>query len=323
MYRETSPVVGVVIVDYDTPDDTLDAIRSLLLGGYLNLRVVVVDNNPQEGKGERLRDRLPGTVSYLTAGGNVGYAAGNNLGIGRMLEAGVDYVLVLNPDARVKHDTVAGLIAASERVPDAGLIGPRLLHGDRSGVIQSDGGSIDWDRGGATSHLNGGRPSLQVSATTAVVDYVTGACLLLPRRMLEDVGSMPEDYFLYYEETAFALAARRRGWLSVVDRSVVAVHHRRSTGAVPTRSYLYYLIRNRGIFASRFAPGESPVDRAYQDLADGFLKNWRARVELAEPRLLAAFDEVAELAQRHGRTGITGPCPELDGYSVDGVRGWE
>jgi GT2 family glycosyltransferase len=321
MYRDPDAVVGVVILNYDSAKDTLAAIDSLLASAYLNLRIVVVDNDSNELDRKALRDRLPTTVEYLAPGRNLGYAAGNNLGIAHLLDQDVDYVLILNPDARVGPDTVAGLIAASERVPDAGMIGPRLLHGN-SESIQSDGCVIDWGRAGATSHINAGGSARPTSAETAVVDYVTGACVLAPRRLFEDAGLLPEDYFLYFEETHFAVTARRRGWLSVVDRSVIARHHRRSTGAVPSRAYLYYLTRNRGIFAARFVPGERAVDEAYADLQQGFLKNWRARVATAEPRLLTLFDEVVDLAQRHGRSGVTGACEQLDRYSIDGVPGW-
>ncbi|MFC7877396.1 glycosyltransferase family 2 protein [Isoptericola sp. NPDC057391] len=315
--------VGTVVLNYETPDDTVAAVGSLLGSSWLDQHVVVVDNSADPEQRQTLVSRLPETISYLATGENVGYAAGNNRGIEFLLDAGVDYVLVVNPDARVETGTVEGLVRTARRIGDAGFVGPRLVHGGSSPMtVQSDGGRVDWSRGGATRHAAGGVHVDGAPTGIAEVDYVTGACVLLRRRMLEDVGLIPEEYFLYFEETEHALLAARRGWACVVDRDVRAHHYRRSTSLVPSRAYVYYMTRNRAVFAARHDPGDDAVVRAYDDLDETFLEPWANKISVRAPALTAVFDDVVRLAKEHGRDGVVGQCEELGSYAVEGVAGW-
>lgn len=316
--------LGTVILNYDTPEDTLDAVASVMRSSFSDQHIVVVDNNTSAEARAVLRAQVPRSVSYLTKGENVGYAAGNNLGIDYLVDGGVDYICVLNPDAQVLHHTIAGLMETAAKVPDAGIIGPRLLHGGSNpATVQSDGGLIDWERGGATTHVNGGARLEGLSAGISNVDYVTGACALLSRRMIEDIGTIPEDYFLYFEETEYALRAQRSGWASVVDRGVRATHFRRSTGAVPSRAYVYYMTRNRAIFAQRHLEADDAIGRAYADLDRTFLNPWAERINERSPGLASVFHEVVTAAKDHGRKGRTGRFADLDGYVAQDIAGWE
>ncbi|WP_344249086.1 glycosyltransferase family 2 protein [Isoptericola hypogeus] len=313
-----------MVLNYDTPDDTLEAVASLMRSSWLDQHVVVVDNSTDPAERERLSAGLPGSVSYLPTGENLGYAAGNNRGIELLLDGGVEYVLVVNPDARVEGGTVEGLVRTAQRVGDAGFVGPRIVHGGSSpATVQSDGGRVDWSLGGATRHAAGGVRLEEAPHGIDHVDYVTGACALLRRRMLEDVGLMPEDYFLYFEETEHALAAAKRGWACVVDRDVRAHHYRRSTATVPSRAYVYYMTRNRAVFASRHCGEADAVDRAYAHLDETFLEPWALLVEERAPALSPAFAQVVAVAKEHGRRGVTGRFEGLEEFGVDDVAGWD
>ena len=84
--------------------------------------------------------------------------------------------------------------------------------------IWFDGGIIDWHQSGATTHLNLGSLESEHAPTWPYdVDYVTGAGMLLRTRMIVDIGLIPEDWFLYFEETAYNVIAQRRGWRTMVD----------------------------------------------------------------------------------------------------------
>jgi GT2 family glycosyltransferase len=312
-----------VVLNYDSPEDSLEAVASLLRSTYLDQHVVVVDNAVDRSAQDWLKDRLPDSVSYLPMGENAGYAVGNNRGIAFLMDGGVDYVCVVNPDARVGSSTVEGLVRAADRSRDAGFVGPRLIHGGSNPVmVQSDGGHVDWSRGGATRHVHGDTRIERVPAGVGHVDYVTGACVLLRRAMLEDVGFIPEEYFLYYEETEHALRAARRGWTSIVDRDVQAHHFRRSTASVPSRSYIYYMTRNRAVFAQRNHGADDVVERALADLDETFLVPWAARVAERLPNLSDTFAEVVSVAKQHGRMGSTGRFEDLAKFAVDDVPGW-
>lgn len=309
----SAPLVGTVILNYRSTDDTLACLRAVLDSTLLDQRVVVADNTEDPAEQQRLADALPARVGYLGLGENVGFAAGNNAAVSRLIEAGARYVWILNPDTLVEPGTLAAMLTSLREHPDTGILGPRLTDGDPVHPrISSDGGVIDLDRYGRTSHVRQGRRLGDVGAGASApvpVDYVTGACMLIDARVFRTVGYIPEDYFLYFEETDFCRAAAEYGWSPSVDQQVVVKHFRRSAGWLPTAHYLYYMVRNRGIFASRLGLGATHdvITAAYADLHETFIDPWRGRVEARDPGWLPVFDRLVDRAKADGHAGVTGP----------------
>jgi GT2 family glycosyltransferase len=275
----------------------------------LDLAIVVVANGPQDDRYRDLVDLLGLQVTTIATGSNLGYAAGNNVGIRWALERRPEFVWVLNPDTEVAPTTLSRLLSTAVSHGDAGIIGPRLVLGD--GRIASDGGIVDAARHGATSNRNAGRLAADITAAgPRDVDYVSGAALLLRLSMLEAVGQLPEDYFLYFEETDYCRAVQAAGWRTLVDDRVSIVHHKRSSGVLPTPYYLYYMTRNRMLFASRHFDADPALVLADFDRA--FLTPWRSSVEQHAPSWLPQFDEIVALALEDARSGVTGRQPRVD-----------
>ena len=308
-----SPLVGTVILNYRSTEDTLACLSAVLTSSELDQRIIVADNTENTDEQARLRAALPANVEYLPLGGNFGYAAGNNAAMRRLLELGARFLWVINPDARITSTTLARLLATMRGRPDVGILGPRLTDGDPDApVIMSDGGRIDVERYGHTHHDHYGARARDTPASVAEVDYVSGACMLIDARVVATVGLIPEDYFLYFEETDFCRRATAYGWAPSVDRSIVVEHFRRSAGWLPSAHYVYYMIRNRGLFAGRLGlSGADVVERAYTDLHTTFIDPWRGRVETREPSWLTTFDRLVAQAKADGRAGVTGPV-DLD-----------
>jgi GT2 family glycosyltransferase len=298
----------VVVLNYKNTDDTLACLDSLERSDDLDLDIVVVDNGPEGPDFDELRDGVGRRGETIASGGNLGYAAGNNLGIARVMERGCDLVWVLNPDTLVEPSTLPMLREHLAAVPDCGVVGPRIVLPGRPARIWFDGGLIDREIG-AVRHLNAGKVADDVPPEVIDVDYVTGACMLVRRSMIEDIGPIPERYFLYYEETDWCVRAQRAGWRTMVDQRARMIHHKRSSDALPRPYYLYYMTRNRVLFAeeSLGVDGEA----ALRDLDEHFLGPWRERVAAREPSLLRAFDEIVELAKADGRARVTGERPDI------------
>lgn len=302
---------GVVVLNYKNADDTLACLDSLERSDDLDLDIVVVDNGPDGPEFAQLRDRVGRRGEAIASGGNLGYAAGNNIGIARVLERGCELVWVLNPDTLVEPSTLPMLREHLAAVPDCGIVGPRIVLSGRPPRIWFDGGLIDREIG-AVRHLNAGKVADRVPPEVLDVDYVTGACMLVRRSMIEDIGPIPEKYFLYYEETDWCVRAQRAGWRIMVDQHAQMTHHKRSSDALPKPYYLYYMTRNRFLFAEDCLGIDG--ETALHDLDEHFLGPWRERVATREPSLLRAFDEIVELAKADGRAGVTGERADI----VDG-----
>jgi GT2 family glycosyltransferase len=310
--------VATVILNYKSAEDTLRAVTAVRRSTVLDQRLIVVDNGPHDSSHEDLSALLGQGVETLATGANLGYAGGNNVGIRHALAHRPEFVWLLNPDTEVEPTTLERLLGAAEEVPDAGTLGPRILFPDRR-RIWFDGGVIDAERGGAPSHLHAGLSADDVPADgPRDADYVTGASLLVRREVFGRVGLLPEEWFLYFEETDFCRRVAAAGWRNIVDPRARMVHHQRSSGMVPTPYYLYYMTRNRMRFASKQFGASEPAVLPY--FRETFLDPWRAKVERFAPAWLVTFDELVQAALADARAGVTGwspmpdavPKPDLD-----------
>lgn len=299
---------GVVIVNHDSADDTVGCVASLEASHDLDMDVVVVDNTDDARSTAGLAERVGHRATVLASGGNLGYAGGSNLGIAHCLDRGNDFVWLLNPDTRVEPGTLRMLLGLLEAVPDCGVVGPRIVHPSTATseeTVWFDGGMVDESKAGETRHLNQGRPVAEAPLPVERdVDYVTGASLLTRRTVLETVGLLPEDYFLYFEETHWCLDVRRAGWRVMVDQRARMSHHQRSTGALPSPYHLYYMTRNRYRFVERALGGDG--EAALAQLRGKWLKNWRRKVAQQAPEWLDEFDSLVERAAADARAGRDG-----------------
>ena len=218
--------IAVLIVTYRSAELTIAGIRSIAgerSAPDRRIRVVVVDN--ASGDFDAVADavRVNGWsswVSVILAPRNGGFAYGNNLAIREALRTGrPDYLYLLNPDAQVRPGAIAALVEFLEAHPDVGIVG--------SGIENDDG--TDWPIAfrfpSLLSELNDGlafgivarllRPwtvARHMSRTAAPVDWVSGASMMFRASVLDSIGGMDENYFLYFEETDFCHRARRAGF---------------------------------------------------------------------------------------------------------------
>lgn len=307
----TSPRVVTIILNYRSAEDTVSAVRALRRSTVLDQHVIIADN-ARPGEQPVSLAALDEGIELLATGGNLGYAGGNNVALRRAHELRPAFFWLLNPDAEVAPDTLELLLATADAAPEAGILGPRILF-PGGARIWSDGGVVDAATFGNTSHLNSGRPRRSYeSEGFHDVDYVSGAALLIRRQTLERVGLLPEQYFLYFEETAYCRAVRAAGWRTVVDPRAVVTHHKRSSFRLPTRHYLYYMTRNRLHFArDHFA---ADPDEALPHWQGTFLDGWRTEVGRHAPSWLPTFDALVECAVTDAREGRYGPREDLEAF---------
>jgi GT2 family glycosyltransferase len=301
---------GVVVLNYGDPQDTWGCLDALEMSRELDLDIVVVDNAPAGAEHDRLREGVGRRAEVVASGANLGYAGGNNLGIARLLDRGVEEVLLLNPDTRIEPSTLTRLRRVLDRRPRCGVVGPRLVLPGTPPRIWFDGGMVDPHTAG-TRHRGQGRVEARVPPRGARrTDYVTGAALLARADTFHDVGLLPERYFMYYEETEWCLRARDAGWDSVVQPRARMTHLKRSGIGVPGPYAVYYLTRNRFFFA-RDCVGVDP-ERALQHLDRTLVRNWRTRVTERAPSWLPVFEELVDQAKRDARAGRDGRREDVE-----------
>lgn len=205
------PKIGVIILNYNSAQDTLACLAALREANGGERRVWVVDNASTDGSADRLPPQLGEGEVWLETGENLGYAGGNNAGIREALAWGAQYILLLNPDCEVEPGFLQPLVRALEAIPKAGMACP-LVFDAGTGRIQSLGGEVNLWTGRCSRRLFGLPAEQANQAGWSRVDFPHGACVLLRREMLEEIGLFHEAYFLYYEDVELGLRASKEGW---------------------------------------------------------------------------------------------------------------
>lgn len=204
----------------------------------------------------------------IQTGANLGFAGANNVGMRYVLSCGVfDYVWLLNNDTVVRPDTLAKLVQRMEEKTGAGMCGATLLYYNRPDKVQALGGGyyckwigLPWHQG----RLKKASDPVKRKRVEAWMNYIVGASILVSRQFLEDIGLMCEDYFLYFEETDWAMRAKGKYSLAYAPEAVVyhKVGASIGTSSDPRKKSLicdYYNIRNRLFFTGRYFPFALPT----------------------------------------------------------------
>ena len=204
---------SAVIVNYDSWPHTLRCVNSLLRTGREGLEIFVVDNEGGPAP------ELPDKVVLIQNPTNEGFARACNQGIEA---SGGDCVVLINPDTLVEKDFFDLLEGFFDSEPEAGIAGPRIV--DADGRLQlSARREVSFVSGvlGRTSFLTrlfpGSKavrrmfPAAEVSDGPRKVDWVSGACLAVRRNVLEEIGVLDGQFFMYFEDADLCRRSREAG----------------------------------------------------------------------------------------------------------------
>jgi|CXWK01.1.fsa_nt_gi N-acetylglucosaminyl-diphospho-decaprenol L-rhamnosyltransferase len=223
-------MLSVIIVNWNVRDLLRECLRSIEAGkGGLSLEIIVVDSASSDDSVAMVRSEFP-SVHLIACTENVGFPRGNNLGL---QEARGDYLLLLNPDTVIVDDALAVLVSYLQANPDVGVVGPQLLNLD--GSVQSSRRRFPTAATGffESTWLEGLAPGILrryyaldlPDAATADVDWLTGACIMVPRSTYEAVGGMDEGYFMYSEELDWCRRIKESGRRVVYYPAAQVIHH--------------------------------------------------------------------------------------------------
>lgn len=259
--------LDIIIVNFNTAADLRTCLASLREAPpSLPHHVCVVDNASTDGSVSMVREEFPG-VDVLPLDRNVGFAAANNAGIRR---TSAPLVLLLNSDTVVPAGALDRLAARLEAT-GAVAAGPRLV--GRDGQPE-----ISW--GPMLSPLTEAWQSCRVrlatrpggwaraltrrwTGTERIVDWVTGACLLVRREAAEAAGLLDERYFMYEEDVDFCAALRARGGRVLFTPEAEVVHARGRSFAAANQAPSPLYDRSHLAFYRKHAPRWVPLLRAW------------------------------------------------------------
>jgi GT2 family glycosyltransferase/glycosyltransferase involved in cell wall biosynthesis len=301
---------AIIVLNYENDDDVLRLIESLNRSDDNNFDLYIVDNDSPNLSEYDLAAKFPGTrVLRLTS--NLGYAAGNNAAMRLIKDLPYEYVWILNPDMEVTSDALRLHIETAEARSEDAIYGAVLCRGDDKSRVASGGGYISFTGGMSTGHMFAGEQQQVLPKDPYNVDFVTGASVFLRADLLQKIGYIPEDYFLYFEETHWLLKARENGVACVVIPNIRLVHYKRSeNGGVPTKYYFYYYIRNYLLFAKRI--GKIDPAASARLLKSGFIRIWLDKIGVRRKAMLEIYRRLADQALSDGMTAASGRTNLLD-----------
>ncbi len=241
----------IILVNYNSTElliRCLDTLKDQSIP--VDHQIVVVDNHSPDGGAERLR-RERQDIELLENTANVGYAGAVNQAI---RQSNSSYILLLNPDIEVKPGAISAMLNFMGTHSDAGIVGGKLLNSDGSlqyscrtfytlpvillrrtflGKLFPDSKRLaqhlmtDWDHNSVRE-----------------VDWVLGACLMIRRSALKEIGLMDERFFLYFEDVDWCYRMKKGGWkvYYLPDAQMLHHHQRQSAKGLLNKTLLYHLM---------------------------------------------------------------------------------
>jgi GT2 family glycosyltransferase len=204
-----TPQVGISLLNWNGYADTAKCLASLRRSEFRPARILVFDNGSADGSAERLQAEFL-EIDLVRSGENVGFSEGNNRAARMLLDAGMDYVWILNNDTEVPPDCLGWLVRALEEDPGLGAVSAKIWFMD---------GRKPLCYAGATCHpwtfeiqWRGLRePDTGQYDTPEDTEILTGCCLLVRADVLRRIGLFNRTFFAYGEDADWSLRARRAG----------------------------------------------------------------------------------------------------------------
>jgi len=276
--------VSIIVLNFNGGNDTIKCIESLLNLNYDECQIIVVDNNSQDDSVNALDrwfskhyqvktisnscqrkgvktichyyDKLNGkrinikSAVFIVNNENLGFAAGNNIAIKYCLEESAsDFIWLLNNDTVVEKDSLTNLLEKMRNNHRLGICGSKIIN-IYSNEIQSIGTKLN--------KITGLLKIINNEEKANEIDSIQGASFFISAQCIKNVGLLPEEYFLYFEESDYCLKAFSLGFYTAVALNSIVYHKEGTTtgasGDHKKRSLFVDVLclRNRLIFADKY-----------------------------------------------------------------------
>jgi GT2 family glycosyltransferase len=246
--------LGIVILNWNTRDLLRECLKTVFASTDVTMRVVVVDNASADGSATMVRGEFP-QAELIENAANIGYPAGNNVGLRHLGYRGIGdvdadaprYALLLNPDTEVPPTAFRDMTAFMDAHPETGVAGPKLVLPD---------GSLDkacrrgfptpavalYHFAGLSKRFPNSPRFARYNMTyldpdqEAEVDSVVGAYMQIRREAVAATGLLDERFFMYGEDLDWALRIQQAGWKNVYHPQVVVKHVKRAASRQSQRA---------------------------------------------------------------------------------------
>lgn len=235
--------VGIILLNYCNYNLTIDCIESIRQSTYQNYEIIVVDNNSPDHSGKNL-SQIEG-IRFLQMKENLGFAAGNNKGIEVALSDGCEYVMLLNNDTVIDPNMIETLVSRADANT---VVVPKMYYFDvegRKDILWYAGGILKYKSSDGI-HIGGRQEDSKQHSVEREVTFATGCCMMIHRAILEKVGLLREEYFMYCEDTDYSIRLNKSN-VKILYVPNAKLWHKvsSSSGGEMSKFIVYYVVRNK------------------------------------------------------------------------------
>lgn len=243
--------LDIIIITHNHGQYLQNCLSSIFSSFKIKVNLILIINNSKDKKSLKIAKKFSQVKTIINKKPK-GLSANLNQGI-RLSKR--DFILILNPDTMVTRAAIEKLINFMKKNPKVGICGPKLIFPD--GSLQYSARRfpnlktflirrtpLRWFLKQSKDNLNHLGIDLNHSKTQPV-DWLLGACLLLRRKMIDDIGLFDEKYYLYVEDIDYCFRAWRKGWqVWYVPEAVVIHHHLALSDKKPFSIYSWYHLKS-------------------------------------------------------------------------------
>lgn len=254
------PKVTAIVLNWNNYQDTRSCLESLQTVDYENLDVLVVDNGSTDGSGKKIEAKFP-SVDLLYNEENQGFAGGINPGIRRAIDNESQFVWLLNNDTQFPNSNVLNqLVETMEANSSAGIVTPLVKEFPDTSEVWFWRGLVDW----RTANADHADSPAEFQKNLVETEYVPNCCSLIRVEVFEEVGFLPERYFIYYEDVDYGIHVRDAGYRLLTDTRTTVYHEQGGTSGDELEPlFSYYNGRNTLLLARRFRDKLKPSFPVY------------------------------------------------------------
>ncbi len=250
-----NPQVSIITVNYNQTEVTCEFLESLQKVSFKNYEVIVIDNASYQNPTSTILLKYP-WVKVITSSKNLGFAGGNNLGI---KVAKGEFLLFVNNDTEFTENFFEPLISQFQSDPSIGIVSPKIRYFHDPETIQYAGFSEINSFTGRNRTIGKMQKDLGQYDKPKFTNYAHGAAMMVLKKVVDEVGEMPEEYFLYYEELDWCEQVKRAGYKIMYEPNSLIFHKESISVGNKNKLKTYYQTRNRILFMIRNYNGWSLI----------------------------------------------------------------
>lgn len=243
--------LAIIIVNFNGAKDTIECVRSIEKNCKLeNLEIIIVDNASSENDKKLLLDNLKENKVILNDR-NMGFAVANNIGIEYAINRNFENILLLNNDTLITKCSLEDMLRVLNENKEIGAVSCSILYNSERDKIWFDGGNINW-KTYLSTHDN---MKKIFKKTNDIVDvgFISGCCLMVKKEVIDKIGMLPTEYFMYFEDTDFSAKIIDSGYkMKIVKKAVIYHKVSASSGGEESPFSIQWCNRNRLIFMKKY-----------------------------------------------------------------------